>query len=168
MTDLEASEIVEILEAAYPTWPLTKKTVGLYASVLVELDFDVAKDVVTEIIKSGREFAPPVGLIHSRAWPRTCEKFHRELFSHISRQLIESSVDELTGLIDADKAAAAIAEHRAVKNFGLPPAFANAGASWVVLEFMRKHPARFLPEQVPPQFLRALPARETRQIEARS
>jgi hypothetical protein len=66
MTDLEASEIVEILEAAYPTWPLTKKTVGLYASVLVELDFDVAKDVVTEIIKSGREFAPPVGLIHSR------------------------------------------------------------------------------------------------------
>jgi hypothetical protein len=67
MTDLEASEIVEILEAAYPTWPLTKKTVGLYASVLVELDFDVAKDVVTEIIKSGREFAPPVGLIHSRA-----------------------------------------------------------------------------------------------------
>jgi hypothetical protein len=56
-----------MLIAAYPSWKSTEETQRLYAGFIEQLDYDVAREVLREIIESPREFVPPVGLIVSRA-----------------------------------------------------------------------------------------------------
>jgi hypothetical protein len=56
-----------MLIAAYPSWKPTEETQRLYAGFIEQLDYDVAREVLREIIESPREFVPPVGLIISRA-----------------------------------------------------------------------------------------------------
>lgn len=47
-----------------------EETQRFYAGFLEQLDADVAREVLREIIESPREFAPPVGLIIARACER--------------------------------------------------------------------------------------------------
>jgi hypothetical protein len=56
-----------MLIAAYPSWKPKEETQRLYAGFIEQLDYDVAREVLREIIESPREFVPPVGLIISRA-----------------------------------------------------------------------------------------------------
>jgi hypothetical protein len=56
--------------AAYPSWKPTEETQRLYAGFIEQLDYDVAREVLREIIESPREFVPPVGLIISKAHER--------------------------------------------------------------------------------------------------
>ena len=67
MQRIEALNLVTMLIAAYPGWKPLEETQRLYAGFIEQLDYDVAREVLREIIESPREFVPPVGLIISRA-----------------------------------------------------------------------------------------------------
>ena len=69
MTHAGALDIVAILTAAYPNWKPTEQTQRLYAEILLPARADLVKRAVMEIIRSDREFAPPVGVICAAAAP---------------------------------------------------------------------------------------------------
>ena len=63
MTELEATKIVAMLTAAYPSWKPTKEGLQLYAKLLEPFDAEAANRTVMEILYSPREFAPPIGVL---------------------------------------------------------------------------------------------------------
>ena len=63
----EARRIILMLAAAYPSWRAGEGTLALFESVLLPRDARIVEKVVLEIIRSAREFPPPVGLIYTRA-----------------------------------------------------------------------------------------------------
>ncbi len=67
MSEVEAKRITALLIAAYPAWKPSEATMQLYERLLRPLAAALAERVVLEIIRSPREFAPPVGLICDRA-----------------------------------------------------------------------------------------------------
>jgi Loader and inhibitor of phage G40P len=67
MQRIEALNLVAMLIAAYPSWKSTEETQRLYAGFIEQLDYDVAREALREVIESPRDFVPPVGLIVSRA-----------------------------------------------------------------------------------------------------
>ena len=79
MQRIAALNLVAMLIAAYPSWKPTEETQRLYAGFIEQLDYDVAREVLREIIESPREFVPPVGLIISRGHEkmRTIERDRR-------------------------------------------------------------------------------------------
>jgi hypothetical protein len=79
MQRIEALNLVAMLIAAYPSWKSTEETQRLYAGFIEQLDYNVAREVLREIIESPREFVSPVGLIVSRAHEkmRIIERDHR-------------------------------------------------------------------------------------------
>ncbi len=67
MSEVEAKRITTLLVAAYPAWKPSEATMQLYERVLQPLSAVLAEQAVLEIIRSPREFAPPVGVICERA-----------------------------------------------------------------------------------------------------
>jgi hypothetical protein len=67
MTEVEAKRITTLLVAAYPAWKPSEATMQLYERFMCPLEAGLAERAVLEIIRSPREFAPPVGLICYRA-----------------------------------------------------------------------------------------------------
>lgn len=67
MTEIEAKRIVTLLVAAYPAWKPGEATMQLYELLMRPLDTLLVERAVMEIIRSPREFAPPVGAICYRA-----------------------------------------------------------------------------------------------------
>ena len=67
MQRIAALNLVAMLIAAYPSWKPKEETQRLYAGFIEQLNYDVAREVLREIIESPRDFVPPVGLIISRA-----------------------------------------------------------------------------------------------------
>jgi hypothetical protein len=67
MTEVEAKRITILLVAAYPAWKPSEATMQLYERVLRPLSAALAEQAVLQIIRSPREFAPPVGVICERA-----------------------------------------------------------------------------------------------------
>ena len=67
MTEVEAKRITTLLVAAYPGWKPSEATMQLYERLLRPLSAALAEQAVLEIIRSEREFAPPVGAICYRA-----------------------------------------------------------------------------------------------------
>ncbi len=67
MTEVEAKRITILLVAAYPAWKPSEATMQLYERVLRPLSAALAEQAVLQIIRSAREFAPPVGVICERA-----------------------------------------------------------------------------------------------------
>jgi len=63
MTEVETKRITTLLVAAYPGWKPSEATLQLYERMLLPLDAGVAQAAVLRIIRSPREFAPPVGSI---------------------------------------------------------------------------------------------------------
>ena len=71
MQAVEALRLVAMLVAAYPASKLPEETQRLYARLFEQLDYDVACEVLREIIESPREFVPPSGLIVTKVRERT-------------------------------------------------------------------------------------------------
>ena len=67
MTEAESAEINMMIVAAYPSWRPTIATLRLYAVMLEPLPVEVAREAVMRLIRSDREFPPPVGVIWSEA-----------------------------------------------------------------------------------------------------
>jgi hypothetical protein len=63
MTEVEAKRIITLLVAAYPAWKPSEATMQLYERLLRPLAAALAEQAVLEIIRTPREFAPPVGAI---------------------------------------------------------------------------------------------------------
>jgi hypothetical protein len=67
MTEQESAELCMMLAAAYPSWRPTVPTLRLYSSALAPLPVEVAREATIRIIRSDREFPPPVGVIWTEA-----------------------------------------------------------------------------------------------------
>ncbi|HZY58940.1 MAG TPA: hypothetical protein VFE56_04205 [Candidatus Binataceae bacterium] len=67
MSEVEAKRITALLIAAYPGWKPSEATMQLYERLLRPFAGALAERAVAEIIRSPREFAPPVGVICDRA-----------------------------------------------------------------------------------------------------
>jgi len=67
MTEVEAKRITILLVAAYPAWKPSEATMQLYERLMRPFDALLAERAVMDIIRSPREFAPPVGSICYRA-----------------------------------------------------------------------------------------------------
>jgi len=67
MTEVQAKRIVTLLVAAYPAWKPSEATMQLYERLMRPLDAVLVERAAMEIIRSPREFAPPVGAICYRA-----------------------------------------------------------------------------------------------------
>jgi hypothetical protein len=63
MERLEALKIVAMLVAGYPGWRPSDETEELYATLLQPMPAEAVKTAVLDILRSRREFAPPVGVI---------------------------------------------------------------------------------------------------------
>jgi|SRR5579885_45373 hypothetical protein len=63
MTEVESKRITTLLAAAYPAWKPTEATMELYERLLRPLEAGLAEEAVLRIIRTPREFAPPVGSI---------------------------------------------------------------------------------------------------------
>ena len=63
MTEVESKRISTLLVAAYPAWKPSEATMQLYERLLLPLEAALAEQAVLEIIRTPREFAPPVGSI---------------------------------------------------------------------------------------------------------
>jgi hypothetical protein len=73
-----------MLAAGYPAWRASEETLALYESVLMPCDAGTVERVVLEIIRSPREFPPPVGLIYSIA--EEIEEDYRRLEAERNRR----------------------------------------------------------------------------------
>jgi hypothetical protein len=67
MTEVEAKRITALLAAAYPGWKPSEATMQVYERLLRPLAASLAEQAVLEMVRSQREFAPPVGAICYRA-----------------------------------------------------------------------------------------------------
>jgi hypothetical protein len=63
MTEVESKRISTLLVAAYPAWKPSEATMQLYERLLLPLEAALAEQVMLQIIRTPREFAPPVGSI---------------------------------------------------------------------------------------------------------
>jgi hypothetical protein len=63
MTEVESKRITALLVAAYPAWKPSEATMQLYERLLRPLEVALAEQAVARIIRTPREFAPPVGSI---------------------------------------------------------------------------------------------------------
>lgn len=63
MTEVESKRITTLLVAAYPAWKPSEATMQLYERLLRPLEAPLAEEAVLQIIRTPREFAPPVGSI---------------------------------------------------------------------------------------------------------
>jgi hypothetical protein len=63
MEKTQAGEIVAMLAAGYPIWKPTQQTVDLYIKLLEPLPAAATEEAVMQILRSDREFAPPVGVV---------------------------------------------------------------------------------------------------------
>lgn len=63
MTEVESKRISTLLVAAYPGWKPSEATMQLYERLLLPLEAALAEQAVLQIIRTPREFAPPVGSI---------------------------------------------------------------------------------------------------------
>jgi hypothetical protein len=63
----EAVRIVTMLAASYPNWKPPKETLELYVSLLQPLPAEPTEEAVMQILRSDREFAPPVGVVIQNA-----------------------------------------------------------------------------------------------------
>jgi len=74
MTHVEAVEIVALLTAAFatPTW--AEETIRLYADMLIDLDRDCVREVVSDVIRSRKtDRAPTIGEIRQEVAQRQWE-----------------------------------------------------------------------------------------------
>ncbi len=67
MTEVESKRITTLLVAAYPAWKPSEATMQLYERLLRPLEAALAEEAVLRIIRTPREFAPPVGSICHQA-----------------------------------------------------------------------------------------------------
>ncbi|HKD68021.1 MAG TPA: hypothetical protein VKB84_14340 [Candidatus Binataceae bacterium] len=67
MTEVESKRITTLLVAAYPAWKPSEATMQLYERLLRPLQAGLAEQAVLQIIRTAREFAPPVGSICHQA-----------------------------------------------------------------------------------------------------
>jgi hypothetical protein len=63
MTEVESKRITTLLVAAYPGWKPSEATMQLYERILRPLEADLAEQAVLQLVRTPREFAPPVGSI---------------------------------------------------------------------------------------------------------
>ena len=63
MNETDSYKLVALIVAAYPNWKPTEETQRLYAGYLRDYPLDVTAEQIDSIIKSSRDFAPPVGLV---------------------------------------------------------------------------------------------------------
>jgi hypothetical protein len=63
MEKLEARRIVAMLVAGYPNWHPTEEGLDLYERMILQMPGELVERAVMEIIKSPREFAPPIGVV---------------------------------------------------------------------------------------------------------
>ncbi len=67
MTEVEGKRITTLLVAAYPSWKPGEATMQLYERLLSPLDAKLVEEAVLRIIRTPRDFAPPVGAIFHEA-----------------------------------------------------------------------------------------------------
>jgi hypothetical protein len=112
MTEVEGKRIVALLVAAYPAWKPSEATMQLYERLLRPLEAGLAEAAVLRIIRTPREFAPPVGSICYQAARLALPQGEAELSA-------EEAWAEVT---------AAIRRHGCYR----PPTFANAALARAV------------------------------------
>jgi hypothetical protein len=83
-TKTEIRQVTSTLAAAYPSWQASEETFALFESILRPCSFEAIQQAVMEILCSPREFAPPVGLIYSRA--REIDEDRRRMAAHHNRR----------------------------------------------------------------------------------
>ncbi len=79
MTEVESKRITTLLVAAYPAWKPSEATMQLYERLLRPLEAWLAEEAVLRIIRTPREFAPPVGSICYQAARLTLEGGNGEM-----------------------------------------------------------------------------------------
>lgn len=105
MTEVESKRITTLLVAAYPLWKPSEATMQLYERLLSPLDAKLVEDAVLRIIRTPRDFAPPVGAI----------------FHEAARLVLLGDESELTAEEAWGKVAAAVRSHGSYRQ----PKFAN-------------------------------------------
>jgi hypothetical protein len=112
MTEVEAKRITTLLVAAYPAWKPSEATMQLYERLLRPLDAALAEEAALQIIRTPREFAPPVGSI--------CY--------HAARVALRTQEQELSAEEAWAEVAAAVRSHGSYRQ----PGFTNATLTRVV------------------------------------
>jgi hypothetical protein len=146
MNEIEALRVVKMLMAAYEqSWKPSEDAIRLFKTILSvpELDAKIVEAVVLERVRSDEQFAPPVGVIYSKALSRSWEKFRRDFHRNASEIIESCHSTEHPGLLDDAKARAAMKAYRLVCEYQYEE------ISKAVDRYMRSHPERFPEERVP-------------------
>lgn len=93
MTKADWLEVAALVVDLWPAQPWPAETVASSFELAAQLDFRAAIKAVRELAESGRDFAPPPGLVISQTKAHRLEEYHQLPTPDLTRDLTSDELE---------------------------------------------------------------------------